>query len=279
MQDIPLLDCPTDYLVGDATGTLMNEYGRFPCKIKCGVYAFLVRGTASATLNITKYDFRAGDVLWMESGSFLLIHEFSDDALVYYLLFSSEFLERNTRHLRLSFNTLDLYSPVMHTEGERSALLENAFKLLFQAINCQPSAMNSNIMAQVYNMVLQYFEDHAKQSDSYVARPQDRKQEIYREYSTLVLQHYHEWHHVARYAEVMRITLPHLCSSIKAACNRTAGDLITDAILTDAKSQLKITNQQIKEVALSLGFENVAFFNRFFKTHTGMTPKEYRLKE
>ena len=279
MQDIPLLDCPSDYFVGDATGSVMNEYGRFPCKIKCGVYAFLVRGTASATLNITKYDLKAGDVVWMESGSFLLIHEFSEDALVYYLLFSSAFLERNTSRLRLNFTTFDLQSPLMHTTPERSSLLENAFKLLLQAINCQPSAVNSNIMAQIYNIILQYFDDYTKQSEGYVARPQDRKSEIYREYSALVLQHYHEWHHVAQYADAMRITLPHLCTSIKAASGKTAGDIINEAVLTDAKSQLKITNHQVKEIALSLGFENVAFFNRFFKTHTAMTPKEYRQQD
>ncbi|MBQ3633290.1 MAG: AraC family transcriptional regulator, partial [Paludibacteraceae bacterium] len=38
----------------------------------------------------------------------------------------------------------------------------------------------------------------------------------------------------------------------------------------------KITNLQIKEIALSLGFDNVAFFNRFFKSHVGLTPKAYR---
>ena len=48
------------------------------------------------------------------------------------------------------------------------------------------------------------------------------------------------------------------------------------AQVTDAKSQLKITNQQIKEIALNLGFDNVAFFNRFFKAHVGVTPKAYR---
>ncbi len=279
MQDIPLLDCPTDYFVGDATGALMNEYGRFPCKIKCGVYAFLVRGTASATLNITKYTFNAGDVIWMESGSFLMIHEFSEDALVYYLLFSSAFLERNANRLRLNFTTFDLQSPVIHNDEQFRSLLENAFKLLLQAINCQPSAMNSSVMTHIYSIILQYFDDYAKQSENYVARPQDRKSEIYREYSALVLKHYHEWHHVAQYADAMRITMPHLCSSIKAACGKTAGELINAALLTDAKSQLKITNMQIKEIALSLGFENVAFFNRFFKTHTSMTPKEYRTKE
>ena len=83
-------------------------------------------------------------------------------------------------------------------------------------------------------------------------------------------------HHVSQYADAMRLTLPHLCSTIKAVGDRTAGDIIIEAIITDAKSQLKITNLQIKEIALNLGFDNVAFFNRFFKSHVGVTPKAYR---
>ena len=75
------------------------------------------------------------------------------------------------------------------------------------------------------------------------------------------------------------MTVPHLCSTIKQASTRTAGDLIVEAILTDAKAQLKLSISPIKEIAMSLGFENVAFFNRFFKTHTGVTPKAYRMTE
>ena len=279
MQNIPLIDCPVDYLVGDASGSLMNEYCRFPCKIKCGVYAFMVRGTASATINITKYSFNAGDALWLESGSFLRIDEFSDDAFVYYLLFSSSFLEKNTHRMRLQFNTIDFNSPVIHTTKERGELITNAFQLLTQAVNCDSQAMNSEIMTHIYNILLIYFINHAKEDKNFVAKPQDRKTEIYHEYSKLVLAHYNEWHHVAQYADALRITLPHLCSSIKSASGKTAGELINEAILTDAKAQLKITSAQIKEIAMSLGFENVAFFNRFFKAHTGMTPKEYRISD
>ena len=31
-NNIPLLDCPKDYLIGDASGKVMNEYGRFSVK-------------------------------------------------------------------------------------------------------------------------------------------------------------------------------------------------------------------------------------------------------
>ena len=68
-----------------------------------------------------------------------------------------------------------------------------------------------------------------------------------------------------------------MCATIKQVSNKTAGDLIVEAIITDAKAKLKLTNLQVKEIGLSLGFDNVAFFNRFFKTHTSVTPKAYRV--
>lgn len=275
-KNIPLLDCPIDYLIGDASGKIMNEYGRFPCKIKCGVYAFIVRGSARATINITQYSFREGDVLLLEPGSFLLIHEFSEDALVYYVLFSSSFLEKNTFNNRMSLTALQLQSPIIHLTDEQGEVIKNLATLLMQASNTRPSMLTSEQMVHIFNLLQSGYTTYARSQDSYRVRPVDRKTEIYQDYCQLVLKHYQEWHHVRQYAECMRLTVPHLCSTIKSVSERTAGDIINDAILTDAKAQLKITSLAIKEIAISLGFENVAFFNRFFKAHIGVTPKMYR---
>ena len=275
-KNIPLLDCPVDYLIGDASGKIMNEYGRFPCKIACGVYAFLVRGTATATINITKYEFKQNDILLLEPGSFLLIHEFSEDALVYYLLFSSSFLEKNTFNTRLSVSSIQLRTPIVHLTQPQAEVINDFAALLFKATNVEPSMLNSEKMVHVFNLLLTAYTHYAQTSEDMIVKPVDRKMEIYQDYCQLVMKHYQEWHHVSQYADAMRLTLPHLCSTIRSASDRTAGDIIIDAILTDAKAQLKLTTTQIKEIAASLGFDNVAFFNRFFKTHTGITPKVYR---
>jgi len=273
---IPLLDCPMDYLIGDASGKIMNEYGRFPCKIKCGVYAIIVRGTARATINITQYDFKERDVLLLEPGSFLLIHEFSEDALVYYILFSSSFLEKNTFSNRMSLTALQLRSPIVHISVEQAEVIKSMAAVLLQAMNTQPPMLDSAKMVYIFNLMQTSFASYARSQDEYIIRPNDRRTEIYQDYCQLVLKHYREWRHVNQYAQAMHITMPHLCSTIKSVSSRTAGDIITDAIVTDAKAQLKITVLPIKEIALSLGFDNVAFFNRFFKTHVGVTPKAYR---
>lgn len=276
-ENIPLFDCPVDYLIGDASGKVMNEYGRFPCKIKCGVYALMVRGSARATINISEMEFSEGDMLLLEPNSFLLIHEFSEDARVYYILFSSSFLEKHASQQQMSLNGLRLASPILHLSDEQMEIMLDLINLLNKASNCTPSMLNSDRMVHIYNVInTSYIQSVKDSQEQMMLRPQDRKTEIYQDYCNLVMKNYPRWHHVNQYADAMRITLPHLCSTIKQVSGRTAGDIITDAIITDAKAQLKISAIQVKEIAISLGFDNVAFFNRFFKTHVGLTPKAYR---
>lgn len=272
-EKIPLIDCPIDYIFGEASGKILNEYGRFPCKIQCAVYAFMVQGTAKATLDITQYDFQKNDLIYLKPGSFFLVHNFSEDARLVYIVFSSVFVEKNAYGMRrLSVPT----HPILHVNDEQADVISLFSDLLNRSINCTPSMLSSERMVYVFNLIQQTYSELFATSDKQHAHSQDRKTEIYQEYNDLVLQHYQEWHHVAEYAEALCITVPHLCSTIKSASGRTAGEIIVDAILMDAKAQLKITTLPIKEIAASLGFENVAFFNRFFKSHVGVTPKIYR---
>ena len=275
-NDIPLIDCPIDYIFGEASGKVLNEYMRFPCKILCGVYAFMIKGTARATVNITQYDFHENDLIYLAPNSFFLVHEFSEDAQLSYIIFSSSFLEKNAYSLRRPRLVTTDACQIVNVTAEQAKIIVNFSQLIEDAVNCTPSMLNSERMVHIYNLVHLMFQDYFVANSDSTSKSIDRKTEIYHEYSELVMKHYHEWHHVSDYAEALHITVPHLCSTIKQASQRTAGDWIAEAILTDAKAQLKLSVTPIKEIAISLGFENVAFFNRFFKTHVGITPKNYR---
>lgn len=275
-NNIPLFDCPFDYLIGDATGKVLNDYVRFPCKIMCGVYALMLSGSAQATIDITRYEVKAGQALVLRPGHFFLVHECSEDAKVYYIIFSSKFIEKNTYSTRFPLTQVQIKSPFIDLKPEHVDVYKEMAELMIKASNTRPALLNSQSIVHIYNLLHSDYVDYVMRHQSDPERVTDRKAEIYYEYTDLVMKHYHEWHHVSEYAEAMRLTLPHICSCIKQYSGQTAGDMITNAILTDAKAQLKITNLQVKEIAFALGFENVAFFNRFFKSHTGQTPKEYR---
>jgi AraC-like DNA-binding protein len=275
-NDIPLIDCPIDYIFGEASGKVLNEYMRFPCKILCGVYAFMIKGTARATVNITQYDFHENDLIYLAPNSFFLVHEFSEDAQLSYIIFSSSFLEKNAYSIRRPRLVAVDACQIVNVTSEQAKIINDFSQLIEESVNCSPSMLNSERMVHIYNLVHLVFQDYFVANSDNTSKSIDRKTEIYHEYSELVMKHYHEWHHVSDYAEALHITVPHLCSTIKQASQRTAGDWIAEAILTDAKAQLKLSVTPIKEIAISLGFENVAFFNRFFKTHVGVTPKNYR---
>lgn len=275
-NDIPLIDCPIDYIFGEASGKVLNEYMRFPCKILCGVYAFMIKGKARATVNITQYDFRENDLIYLAPNSFFLVHEFSEDSQLSYIIFSSSFLEKNAYSIRRPRLVAVDACQIVNVTSEQAKIINDFSQLIEESVNCSPSMLNSERMVHIYNLVHLVFQDYFVANSDATSKVMDRKTEIYHEYSELVMKHYHEWHHVSDYAEALHITVPHLCSTIKQASQRTAGDLIVEAILTDAKAQLKLSVTPIKEIAISLGFENVAFFNRFFKTHVGTTPKNYR---
>ena len=51
---------------------------------------------------------------------------------------------------------------------------------------------------------------------------------------------------------------------------------IPGIIIMNAKAQLKSTRLPVKEIAFSLGFNNLSFFNKYFRKHVEMTPQEYR---
>jgi len=67
---------------------------------------------------------------------------------------------------------------------------------------------------------------------------------------------------------------------LNAACRRVAGcstlHLLHAALLAEAKRALLYTEQPVSEVAYSLGFEDPAYFSRFFSRRTGRTPSAFR---
>ena len=43
---LPKFDLPVDFVTDDSiTGDILNQYGRFPCHIKAGVFVLCTRGT------------------------------------------------------------------------------------------------------------------------------------------------------------------------------------------------------------------------------------------
>ena len=78
------------------------------------------------------------------------------------------------------------------------------------------------------------------------------------------------------YAERLGMTIDRLNDHVKRATGVTAGHLIRQRVLTEAKRQLVFTNQPINEIAYELAFSDPSHFARFFRKQTGTAPHEFR---
>lgn len=95
---------------------------------------------------------------------------------------------------------------------------------------------------------------------------------ILQQFRTLVDDHYLSKTQVAEYADMIYITPGHLNDTIKMVTGKTAKQMIDEKRITEAKRLLFWGELNAKQIAAHLNFEDDAYFNRFFKKHTGQTP-------
>jgi len=91
-----------------------------------------------------------------------------------------------------------------------------------------------------------------------------------------VEQHYPEKKLPKAYAEMLFVTPNHLNAICTATAGKSAGELIRERVLLEAKRLLVNSQMSIAEIGYQLNFEDNAYFSRFFKKYTSVTPEAFR---
>ncbi len=90
---------------------------------------------------------------------------------------------------------------------------------------------------------------------------------------------YHRKISLAAVSEHIGLSAGYLCRIFKEETGISINACINNLRMTKAGKLLKDKNSYIKEVAISVGFEDQLYFSRLFKRYYGMTPSEYRSAE
>lgn len=275
---LPKFDLPVDFVTDDSiTGDILNQYGRFPCHIKAGVFVLCTRGTVRATINLSEYTITHNDFVTVLPGSFIQIHEVSSDTRVCFAGFSSEFISRVSYvETYLDFLPMILDNPIMALQEEVAQLYRNAFSLLIRAYSLPNTLDNKEILMSIFTIFFQGVGELYKRCKPTTNEPIKREHELYRQFIQLLMTHYTLEHEVSFYAKKCGVTPAHFSGAIRKASGHSPLAIITGIIIMNAKAQLKSTRLPVKEIAFSLGFNNLSFFNKYFRKHVKMTPQEYR---
>ena len=275
---LPKFDLPVDFVTDDSiTGDILNQYGRFPCHIKAGVFVLCTRGTVRATINLSEYTITHNDFVTVLPGSFIQIHEVSSDTRVCFAGFSSEFISRVSYvETYLDFLPMILDNPIMALQEEVAQLYRNAFSLLIRAYSLPNTLDNKEILMSIFTIFFRGVGELYKRCKPTTNEPIKREHELYRQFIQLLMTHYTQEHEVSFYAKKCGVTPAHFSGAIRKASGHSPLAIITGIIIMNAKAQLKSTRLPVKEIAFSLGFNNLSFFNKYFRKHVKMTPQEYR---
>lgn len=114
-------------------------------------------------------------------------------------------------------------------------------------------------------------------SDRDTGRQRDR-QRIHALISLLAA-HCREHRPVRFYADRLGLSPAHLNRLARRETGASVQELASQHLIRAARRDLVFTPTSVQAIAYSLGFQDPAYFNRFFKRQTGMTPGVFRRKE
>lgn len=131
------------------------------------------------------------------------------------------------------------------------------------------------IMAQFMRVLVVVLRLNVSHDDPGIAAP-DRDYDLLARYRALLEDHFRNERSLAFYAGDLAVTQARLNAACKARAGKTASDLLYERIVIEAKRYLVYTESSVAQVAHLTGFDDPAYFNRFFTQRVGLSPGAFR---
>lgn len=113
----------------------------------------------------------------------------------------------------------------------------------------------------------------------YAPRQSDKGRQHLEHYQALIEAHYREQPSIELLAKQIGVSSAHLNLLCRQLAGSSALQLLHERLLLEAKRQLTYTNMTIGQVSDSLGFSEPAYFTRFFKRNTALSPRDFRIRQ
>jgi AraC-like DNA-binding protein len=156
------------------------------------------------------------------------------------------------------------------------------FKKLFSVLNNvsqEFAAKQEDYLEVIKSNMKIFFIELLRQSEN-LSRPANiekkYQQERLEEFLELVETRHAAQKQVQHYAGHLNLSSYQLNAITKATLGKTSSEIIDEYIVLEAKRYLFATSNLVSQIANLLGYEDVSYFIRFFKKHTGYSPEAFR---
>ena len=236
-------------------------------------------GEATHATEFVEYTLKADTILFIPPG---LKHRMYIDQSVNgtYLLFNEEFIQYNQKnHVPLKeyrlFNNPDFKSLIAIVPETRQKL-KNINDLIFDELRAPDDYSQDIVLNLLHLFLLESRRIFDQQNQALIEKPTETPDSTIILFKLLIENNFQTQKNVSAYAELLHISPSCLNEVAKKTTGITAGELIRNRVIDETKKLLFASGRSGKEIAFELGFDDPAYFSRFFRKYTGSTLKEFR---
>ena len=259
------------------------EKYKYPTRLNAGLFMIILKGKCELSINLESYIITEESIVTVMPNSIIQMNNYSEEFDAYYLVMVPGYMNDIVliQSIMPHLSTI-MENPVLNIESKKDRDLFLDYCKIFQRIyerqqaNPATEIIQSLMSTLIYGLLKTWEVRKNNTPDDYIGKL-SRKEAIYHQFMLCLLKHYREERAVSFYANKLCISAKYLSAVIKDIRARSVLALINEAVILDAKAQLKNSNLTIMQISDSLNFANSSFFTKYFKRHTGMTPKEYRI--
>lgn len=239
---------------------------------------YITQGSGTHDIDFRRFEVLPNQLFFMNDGQ---IHDWnlSDDIKGYTLFFKREFYNVAETSFSIPnlpfFNTSANEAQMVIFEPDEARTIENIFEDIFNEF--QKGLLHHEAIIKTWLKIILIRSLRAYQPQ-FANLGSDLNISKIRSFEKLIENHYREYKSVTDFAEKLNITANYLNAICTKTVGRTAGELIRDRIVLEAKRLLLHSTMSVCEMAYHLGYDDCSYFIRVFKKDVGHTPEQFRLK-
>ena len=250
-------------------------------RMRFGMAIYCRQGTALITVNGLQYRLEQGQRLSYQEGSLIEECLASSDTDLVLMGLSWEIIQSTEALNTLIWPIADYVrrSPIYTLSEEALSLTKIYHQQIYKLCHSdnplfRDELVRIHIQALLYSFIREVSEEIRQ------ATPQDltRANQQMRLFFDLLAMRRGHLRSVSEVATLMNLTPKHLSRVIKEQTGETPIHFIHQYMMRAITQELRYSSKTAKEIACQQGFSSLAFFGKFVKQQTGLTPTEYRKK-
>jgi AraC family transcriptional activator of pobA len=269
-----------DFHVIKSDELVSNEKIYRPSRSNHFTIGLVTAGTCTVQSNLIQYSLGKYSLFIMPPGIVRQFHKKGDDFNAILLEFTKEFLssaELHKKHIDAFTFFSSQNDPHLVLKENEAELLRTLMLLLHQKdIAGEEHPFRKEVVHHSFNLFMFEMGALFKKYRGNEMVKLTRKEELLMNFVKLLALHFKEERSVQYYADLLFVTPKHLTKTVKEITDKTSGEFIDEMVISEAKILLDDPNMSVGSVADALHFSDQFFFSKFFKSHTGVNPSEYK---